>query len=365
MKLGAVILVAGVGIPDEEMEKFLEMKRPTIFEQMIVSYQRAGVADIALVTRDGMADKIEQTLHRRGVTFLDIESDSFELAVLKGLSYLSDTCERIFVGDIRFPFFQPDILLMMQKRQAELLGAVYGGMFGDLICTSQACARNICKKLEQQIEESAEMAEGTVRSTGVAAFWKQFGYRIAHIEVENEGILVKVTSAREYEERRQIFAEKQIRGHVKVSLAVNRSFFGPGAVTLLTQIDRLGSVREACTKTGMSYSKGWKLIHTAEEETGWKIVERMSGRRVCEKCGASYHIINKKSKVEGVCDLCGGKTVIRKDDQPATVLDRLKAYHEQTEPLVDFYRTRGKLAEIKFCPSIEETTAEVMKALEA
>ncbi len=69
------------------------------------------------------------------------------------------------------------------------------------------------------------------------------------------------------------------------------------------------------------------------------IVERMSGRRVCEKCGASYHIINKKSKVEGVCDLCGGKTVIRKDDQPATVLDRLKAYHEQTEPLVDFYRS--------------------------
>ena len=66
-----------------------------------------------------------------------------------------------------------------------------------------------------------------------------------------------------------------------------------------------------------------------------------------------------------VCDLCGGKTVIRKDDQPATVLDRLKAYHEQTEPLVEFYRTRGKLAEIKFCPSIEETTAEVMKALEA
>ena len=80
------------------------------------------------------------------------------------------------------------------------------------------------------------------------------------------------------------------------------------------------------------------------------IVERMSGRRVCEKCGASYHILNKKSKVEGVCDLCGGKTVIRKDDQPATVLDRLKAYHEQTEPLVAFYRERGKLAVIPLLP---------------
>ena len=90
-----------------------------------------------------------------------------------------------------------------------------------------------------------------------------------------------------------------------------------------------------------------------------------SGRRVCEKCGASYHIVNKKSKVEGVCDCCGGKLVIRKDDQPATVLDRLKAYHEQTEPLVDFYRQRGKLAVIPFNDSIEATTAEIMKALEA
>ena len=66
-----------------------------------------------------------------------------------------------------------------------------------------------------------------------------------------------------------------------------------------------------------------------------------------------------------VCDCCGGKLVIRKDDQPATVLDRLKAYHEQTEPLVDFYRQRGKLAVIPFSDSIEATTAEIMKALEA
>ena len=276
MKIGAVILAAGVGIPDEEMEKFLEMKEPTIFEQMIVNYQRAGVTDIVLVTRDDLADRVEQSLHRRGITFLNIESDSFELAVLKGLSYLSDACERIFIGDMRFPFFRPETLVMMQKRQAELLGAVYGGMFGDLICTSQACARNICRILEQQIAERPE-EQGQVRKIGVAVFWKQFGYRVAHIEVENEGILVKVTSAQEYQKRRQTFTEKQIRGFVKVSLAVNRSFFGPGVVTLLTQIDRLGSVREASVKTGMSYSKAWKLIHTAEEETGWKIVERMSG----------------------------------------------------------------------------------------
>lgn len=95
------------------------------------------------------------------------------------------------------------------------------------------------------------------------------------------------------------------------------------------------------------------------------IINRMSGRRVCEKCGASYHIVSKQSKVEGVCDACGGKLVIRKDDEPATVLDRLKAYHEQTEPLVDFYRQRGKLAVIAYHDTIEENTAAIMKALEA
>ena len=128
----------------------------------------------------------------------------------------------------------------------------------------------------------------------------------------------------------------------------------------LAQPDCANAQAEAIETMGIRIDKVLEL--QVEDSV---IVERMSGRRVCEKCGASYHILNKKSKVEGVCDLCGGKTVIRKDDQPATVLDRLKAYHEQTEPLVEFYRTRGKLAEIKFCPSIEETTAEVMKALEA
>ena len=117
---------------------------------------------------------------------------------------------------------------------------------------------------------------------------------------------------------------------------------------------------EALEQMGVEIDKVVNLIVPDEA-----ITRRMSGRRVCAKCGASYHIVNKPSAKEGVCDRCGGELAIRKDDEPATVLDRLKAYHEQTEPLVAFYRERGKLAVIPFCPSIEETTAEVMKALEA
>ena len=96
-----------------------------------------------------------------------------------------------------------------------------------------------------------------------------------------------------------------------------------------------------------------------------KIIARMGGRRVCESCGASYHIVNKPSAKEGVCDRCGGELAIRKDDEPATVLDRLKAYHEQTEPLVEFYRQRGKLVEVPDQGSIEATTAFLLKLLEA
>lgn len=94
------------------------------------------------------------------------------------------------------------------------------------------------------------------------------------------------------------------------------------------------------------------------------VVTRMSGRRVCKACGASYHIANKPSKVEGVCDLCGGETVCRKDDAPETVLDRLNVYHEQTEPLKDYYAKSGKLRSVNGTAAIADITASILKVLE-
>ena len=101
-------------------------------------------------------------------------------------------------------------------------------------------------------------------------------------------------------------------------------------------------------------------IEVADEE----IVKRMSGRRVCEKCGASYHTDYKKPQKEGVCDLCGGSLVIRKDDEPETVKNRLNVYHEQTEPLKDFYKSCGKLIAVKGQDEVKDTTRLVLEALE-
>lgn len=95
-----------------------------------------------------------------------------------------------------------------------------------------------------------------------------------------------------------------------------------------------------------------------------KIAARLSGRRVCLKCGATYHTEYKKPKTEGVCDVCGDKLVQRKDDMPETVLDRLKTYHEQTEPLKDYYAKKGNLRVVEGQEAVTDTTALTMKALE-
>ena len=100
-------------------------------------------------------------------------------------------------------------------------------------------------------------------------------------------------------------------------------------------------------------------IEVADSE----IVKRMSGRRVCEKCGASYHTEYKKPAVDGVCNMCDGKLVIRKDDEPETVLNRLNVYHEQTEPLKDYYNKQNKLLIVEGQEDVKDTTALVLKAL--
>ena len=95
-----------------------------------------------------------------------------------------------------------------------------------------------------------------------------------------------------------------------------------------------------------------------------KIAARLSGRRVCLKCGATYHTEYKKPKTEGVCEVCGDKLVQRKDDMPEAVLDGLKTYHEQTEPLKDYYAKKGNLRVVEGQEAVADTTALTMKALE-
>ena len=113
-------------------------------------------------------------------------------------------------------------------------------------------------------------------------------------------------------------------------------------------------------------ARGVRIDHVISIEIDDKLVaSRMTGRRICSKCGASYHIIANPPKSEGICDQCQSDLVIRKDDAPETVLHRLEVYHNMSEVLKDYYGARGKLLLINGNQSIEDANREILKAIGA
>ncbi len=160
--------------------------------------------------------------------------------------------------------------------------------------------------------------------------------------------------AKAYTEQGKLVPDDVVIGIIRERLAQDDCANG----FILDGFPRTIPQAEALDKMGVSIDAALS-IEVADEE----IVKRMSGRRVCEKCSASYHTEFKKPEKEGVCNACGGDLVIRKDDEPTTVLERLKVYHEQTEPLKDYYKAQEKLISVEGQDDVKDTTALVLKAL--
>ena len=113
-------------------------------------------------------------------------------------------------------------------------------------------------------------------------------------------------------------------------------------------------------------AKGVKIDHVVSIEVDDAQIEgRMTGRRVCSKCGASYHVVANPSKTEGICDHCGGELIVRKDDKPETVRHRLEVYHATTEILKEFYGKLGRMVEVNGSQSIEGANEDILKAIGA
>ena len=129
---------------------------------------------------------------------------------------------------------------------------------------------------------------------------------------------------------------------------------------ILDGVPRTIAQAEALDAAGVRFDRVLSL-----EITDQVIEERMSGRQVCSKCGASFHIHARPTKAEGVCDNCGGPVVQRDDDKPETVRHRLEVYHQQTEPLKGYYQAKGLLTLVENRPTIEATTQAIMEALQS
>ena len=127
---------------------------------------------------------------------------------------------------------------------------------------------------------------------------------------------------------------------------------------ILDGVPRTIAQAEALEKAGVNFD-AVVSIEISDEE----IEQRMTGRRTCIKCGATYHVVAAPPKQEGICDKCGSVLEQRKDDKPETVKARLVTYHQETEPLKDFYAERGVLKSIQNQPTIEATNAVIMEVL--
>ena len=128
---------------------------------------------------------------------------------------------------------------------------------------------------------------------------------------------------------------------------------------ILDGVPRTIAQAEALEKAGVQFDCVLSI-----EVSDQEIQRRMSGRRACTACVATYHVEAAPPKTEGVCDACGGALVQRDDDKPETVQDRLRVYHAQTEPLKEFYQQRGILKTVDNQPTIEDTTKAIERVLE-
>lgn len=160
--------------------------------------------------------------------------------------------------------------------------------------------------------------------------------------------------AKEYVESGRLVPDEVVIGIVKERLAEDDCKNG----YILDGMPRTIPQAQALEDEGIEIDCALSIEISDEE-----IIERMSGRRTCKECSTTFHVVSNPPKVEGKCDNCGGELTIRADDAPETVKARLATYHEETEPLKDFYSRRGKLKTVDNQPTIEATTAAITKAL--
>lgn len=161
--------------------------------------------------------------------------------------------------------------------------------------------------------------------------------------------------AKEYIESGKLVPDDVVIGIIKERLAkedCNGGFILDGFPRTIPQAEALDNM-------------GIKIDKVVEINVPDEVIsERMAGRRVCLKCGASYHLVYKKPVQEGVCDNCGSELVQRKDDHADTVNSRLKVYHEQTEPLKDYYSKQNKLSVVDGQGDVSEISKRVLSVLE-
>lgn len=287
MRVGAVIAAAGTPGGFRAYDKLENTDAGAMLRRMIYTFRRAGVEDVAVVT-GYRAKETEKSLAKLGAVFLrcgDYENVQMLDLAVKGFRYLKN-CERIFFCPADVPLFTENTLAMMLAQDAPVVIPVCGGRKGHPVLIDAGLTENIAEyKGERGLK-------GALDASGAEIFL---------LPVEDDGVILRARSEEHFEELAATELQADIHPKVKLQLMRNEPFFGPGMMVLLKQIDVLGNVRDACEKAGMSYSKGWSLIRTAEKELGCPVVERSPGGKsggMARVSSAGHRLMEQYERLE-------------------------------------------------------------------
>lgn len=285
---GAVITAAGAGARNGGSSALQEVKGMSLVKHIVVSFQRAGIKEIVLVTGD-QDEQLKKELKGFGITFLhNKESRHTEMldSVKMGLLYLKERCSRVLICPVDVPFFKMETVERLLEKQALAVIPSYDQKGGHPILVDQALFSRILTY------QGKDGLRGVLRS---------LPQKPVYVEIRDQGTIAPVCNGEIQREAAEAYHQNLDRVQVKVRLVHTKPYFGPGMVTLLRQIHALGSVREASEKSGISYSKVWNMIRTAEAETGLALVRRQPGGKTggkAEVTEAGLELIRRYEELE-------------------------------------------------------------------
>lgn len=265
MRFGAVIVAAGMSTRMKQMKQLMELDHMTLAQRVVSKFQEAGISDIVMVT-GYRAGELEHSLKKHGIVFVRNEAYSttqmFESAKL-GFREILGRVDRVFFCPVDVPYFETKTLSLEMTRTERIVYPICHNRIGHPILLDAALLPKILSY------EGAGGLKGALDAL--------YSQNTCFLPATDEGAVMDADTPQDLVYLRELSEGREIRPETRVRLTKEKPFFGSGTVTLLREIERQHSVRQACLKAGISYSKGWQIVHIAEESTGVQLVERRAG----------------------------------------------------------------------------------------
>lgn len=264
MKSGALIIAGGLTNQDRELDPLRQIGSTSALQRLCMTFQLAGVKTVAVVIPNSIRHSLEKHLAKMRIMFIVHTSPDGEMIdfIKQGLTQLKDNCDRILITPANVPLFSIETVQKLLSCKGDLAIPVHWGRRGHPIMAHKKIFGSII---------------GYVGDNGLSGALRQLGEPPTIIEVEDAGIYVRSNQNEQCTEISSNHSLHQWRPVLKLRIARESIFFGPGAWQLMTLISQSESVRVASEQMGISYSKAWRILNTLEEQTGYPVIFRQKG----------------------------------------------------------------------------------------